>query len=428
MKRKLQSIAHMPASLMKALCMLTLLLSTIVANAFEFAGCQYTPSGSTCTLTSGTAVKPGLVIVPDYAYDENGRAYAVTKVAANAFQSVTGIRKIVVGDNVEFIGNKAFEHFGDTPGDCVLILGKGMEKFGNKAFENLGKYGGNHTVLIRGAEPPKVNTSGWAFASVTNTKFYVQDKETYDKFRTTGQWAEYDKANNSKGNEYRYPFPVHHKLKPGKWITVMFSEALNSREVESYFGKGTKVSILTAVTHAHKPKRVFNFAFDLVNNIEANTPYLIKVTNKENEYISEIHYQVVAQNTRSFAAIEETDRTVKGYMTGVTDNYELKAKEVYLRSNDDGTMYFYAAESDGVCAIAKGKCYFYVKDEQTGEIVEAKMGVLVDNEATGISDLRVEEQPADNRIYNINGQYEGTDPMQLPKGIHIVNGRKFVVR
>lgn len=32
------------------------------------------------------------------------------------------------------------------------------------------------------------------------------------------------------------------------------------------------------------------------------------------------------------------------------------------------------------------------------------------------------------RIYSLTGQYEGTSLENLPKGIHIMNGRKFVVK
>ena len=45
-------------------------------------------------------------------------------------------------------------------------------------------------------------------------------------------------------------------------------------------------------------------------------------------------------------------------------------------------------------------------------------GVTVSPDVTG--------KPADNRIYSIDGRYVGTDETQLPKGLYIRGGKKFV--
>ena len=53
-------------------------------------------------------------------------------------------------------------------------------------------------------------------------------------------------------------------------------------------------------------------------------------------------------------------------------------------------------------------------------------------EATGIDGVTVQPdaagKPADRRIYSIDGRYVGTDAMQLPKGMYIRGGKKFVRR
>ena len=47
-------------------------------------------------------------------------------------------------------------------------------------------------------------------------------------------------------------------------------------------------------------------------------------------------------------------------------------------------------------------------------IVDAIANVKVDNKADG-------------KIYNINGQFVGTDPARLPKGLYIMNGKKVIL-
>lgn len=46
----------------------------------------------------------------------------------------------------------------------------------------------------------------------------------------------------------------------------------------------------------------------------------------------------------------------------------------------------------------------------------------------GIADIVKDTQPNDNRIYNLQGSYVGTDLSRLPKGFYIVGGRKIIKR
>lgn len=50
------------------------------------------------------------------------------------------------------------------------------------------------------------------------------------------------------------------------------------------------------------------------------------------------------------------------------------------------------------------------------------------NTATAISGVTVVSHDADSRIFSVDGRYMGNDASQLPKGLYIQGGRKFVVR
>ena len=39
-----------------------------------------------------------------------------------------------------------------------------------------------------------------------------------------------------------------------------------------------------------------------------------------------------------------------------------------------------------------------------------------------------EQKPEDKKIYSLDGRYVGTDKTRLPKGIYILNRKKFVVQ
>ena len=49
-------------------------------------------------------------------------------------------------------------------------------------------------------------------------------------------------------------------------------------------------------------------------------------------------------------------------------------------------------------------------------------------EATGIKELKTLPETSDLRIYNTNGVYMGSSAENLPKGVYIVNGKKYVVK
>lgn len=53
-------------------------------------------------------------------------------------------------------------------------------------------------------------------------------------------------------------------------------------------------------------------------------------------------------------------------------------------------------------------------------------GGFIDGGTTGIGDITNDDEPANSPIYNIGGQYMGTDINVLPKGIYVVNGKKIV--
>jgi len=57
-----------------------------------------------------------------------------------------------------------------------------------------------------------------------------------------------------------------------------------------------------------------------------------------------------------------------------------------------------------------------------------KVCITAENIGTGIADVNVDAdgEPADNRIYSIDGRYVGADETQLPKGLYIRDGKKFV--
>lgn len=103
----------------------------------------------------------------------------------------------------------------------------------------------------------------------------------------------------------------------------------------------------------------------------------------------------------------------------------------FLGSND-GKLYYITADKD----ISGLKAFF--KPVSTSN---AKLSIAFDstdndfdNNTTGIEAIKdymdqdAANSSANKGIYNINGQFMGTNPAILPQGIYVKNGKKFIVK
>ncbi len=376
----------------------------------------------TCTLTKGNVTDTDPFVVPDNAYN-SGTAYEVTKIADNACNSYKGT-KIIIGNNVETIGEKAFEHFGEHSA-VTLILGTSIRTISNKAFEHLGEQVSGCKVFITDTRKPSNQTlQGQSFEHVKNTTFYVKTEELYNIYYKTNGWRQFDADFNNDGNSYSYPFPYDYIVSKG-WKTFIGPEDMSEYYIESIFGKGTKVAYLKEARWL-SDINTYHLIFAETNKIEANTPYFINPTT-DFEYFSDKTF-VEGDMNRTTVKVEYKD----GYyanMIGVTDSYGLYPNEFYFRNTGNG-MYFYVVgeNSDKILANA-GKCYFKItqSDKWYDQAVLAKVAMSMDfdDSPTGITDTEVKTQAAKG-IYDIHGIYRGNNLQNLPKGLYIVNGKKII--
>lgn len=400
-----------------AACLLMLFLGMQSVSAFEFEGYTYTvKSDGTASLTSGGKSTNPTVIVPDWAYDGNN-CYAVTEVAASAFKDVSTITKVVIGDNVTTIGNKAFEHFGEHGDGLVLVLGKSVNNLDDKAFEHFGEHGSGHVVILKSGIPA---ANANALEHVQSATFYVKDRDAYNNHTSATGWKNF---NGKKGNQYTYPFPAELSIKGGQWKTAMLPEAMDAERVASVFGNGTQVALLNSLSGT-EDKGYIAF-FKKQNDIPANEPILIKVGNNEAYYVSNVEYSGQSDDTHVLTARSDDGTVVS--MTGACADYTLQAGEIYFR-NDNGAMKFFRAADDKSCHVRKGQCWFALAASQAGEAKAESLGLGIEDGATGMREIIQAPQSISTHIYSLTGMDEGTDLKALPRGIYVVNGRKVLVK
>lgn len=413
-----------------ALCLLVLMLSvqTVLAQNFDYCGVKYSLSGGKATATGfGKNVQPPTLIIPDYVY-YNQTPYPVTAIAAGAFRQSKSYRKVVIGDNVTTIGDKAFEHFGEAKADDhVLIIGSGLTNLDEKAFEHFSEHSKNNKVILRIDDPSKIKDK--SFEHCKNCTFYVKDYETYKKFRNDKVWGKYD---GKQSNCYNYPIPADLILKANRWQTAVFPENMSADQVKNYFGEGTLLAVMSTdePTYVGGEKMNYLVQFKPLSSVKKNQPILIKPVLGV-RYTSDVSYEVqdYCNNPHLDAKHWEDNMTVR--MIGICHNdYELVNGQVYFRNDENDNMRFFMyKDGDGSkVKVKRGKCIWEIVDGSGNIVTHKALDYKIDDNATAIEDVTRKPAAQDGRIYSITGQYEGTSLEGLPKGIHIMNGRKFVVK
>ncbi len=394
-------------------------------NTYEITDLNATGSIPYCTLKSSKVSNDEPLIVPDYAYNsETEKLYMVTAIAANSCDSYRG-SKVVIGNNVKTIGEKAFEHFGEHE-SSTLILGKNVRTIEDKAFEHFGEHKSGSKVFITSRSMPKnMSLRPKSFEHVENTTFYLANEYLYNKYKANNDWRVFDADNNNKGNSYSYPYPYEYDFNKG-WKTFIGPEDMENYYIESIFGHGTKVAYLKEAQWI-SAENTYNLTFAETTAIKANTPYFINPTNDNIVYFSEAKC-VVNDNNCTSVAVEGKDGYYAKMIGNASDEDSyLKKNEFYFR-NYQG-LHFYVAGEDSKNFVSPGKCHFRITEGTNDDTpVLAKVAMFMDfddDTPTGITEVETSIK-SPKGIYDIHGMYRGNNLQSLPKGLYIVNGKKII--
>ena len=419
-----------------ALCALLMLLAVQAAMAFDYHGISYTVNadGQTATATglAEGAQMPRTLIIPDYAYDGE-TAYAVTAVSEWSFANSQNVQKVVIGDNVQHIGNMAFYYFGTSNEAHTLVLGKRVYDVNIGAFYRFAyrdTQEPRNTVCVKSDDPAtQFSLLSWA----RGTTAYVKDQATYDNFKDNYYWKHFE--DTEKGNRLEAVFPSDLTLKGGQWQTAIFSDDLTEEQLETYFGVGTKVAKLNEDKYQWESETApYIVRFDLQDHVVAGEPLLIRPA-KDIWYVSGTEWGFPSSEFKPTVTMTDAKHGIKVNMIGVwSEDYNLDFGQIYLR-NQDGNMKFFSAdnaESDpnekSEVWVKRGKCYFEMRDFNDNLLYDIPVDYDVQQATTAIRDVNRTDRSPRQGVYSLTGQYEGTTLEGLAPGIHIVNGRKVVVK
>lgn len=197
-------------------------------------------------------------------------------------------------------------------------------------------------------------------------------------------------------------------LSPEYWNTFCVPFTISADVIKEKFGEGTQVR-----TFGSMEGTVMNFAHS--TSIEAGKPYIVKPTKEV------VNPSFTGVNIEATAAKQVG---ANGYfMQGI---YSVKTDLTTDGTNlflGDGNK-FYKPLGTTTAKMKGMRAYFIVPQGTNFAALRAN----IDGATTAIDEFAtVVEQPTDNRIYNLQGQFVGTSFEGL-HGVYVQNGKKVLVK
>lgn len=302
----------------------------------------------------------------------------------------------------------------------------------------------------------KLGLAGFTFKKGIHAKYHkVKPDAKHDEWRATGEIVDASKVKDvvlEDGKDYSAPtdaknanVKLNRTFYKNYWNAICLPYSINRRQIEEVFGDGTMVVLMKNIDTSNKKVMFIEHANQ---DIITGYPYLIFPTNKadndktDHSVINSITTRATFGeadsplfsvgtdgNTYPVAKSMQSDALVfKGTFTNTTLNegsYVVTNKGVLSRIPKDGMK------------IKPYRSYIYFNRETAGAKAISLQNMNVngfendEDNTTGIENLLFESgiltHSAD--VYSIDGQLVRSKALNfngLPKGVYIVNGKKYV--
>lgn len=299
----------------------------------------------------------------------------------------------------------------------------------------------------------KLGLAGFTFKNGIHAKYHqVKPDAKHYEWRATGEFDHLNVENVTLNDSDNYPAPtaenanvtLNRTFYKNRWNAICLPYSINRRQIEDVFGDGTMVVLMNKIDTSTKKVMFIEHANQ---DIIAGYPYLIFPTDKadtiktDHSVISSITTRATFGeadsplfsvgtdgNTYPGAAMQSDALVFKGTFTNTTLNegsYVVTNKGVLSRIPKDGMN------------IKPYRSYIYFNRETAGAKAISLQNMNVngfendEDNTTGIENLLFESgiltHSAD--VYSIDGQLVRSKALNfngLPKGVYIVNGKKYV--
>ena len=200
---------------------------------------------------------------------------------------------------------------------------------------------------------------------------------------------------------------VKRTINAGEWSTICLPFAMSQAQCQAAFGSDVQIGDFTGCTVVDDNVSV---NFSNVTAMEANHPYIIKVSSAVSEFTVD-GVDIAADNAE--VKVNKSGRKYNRFIGNYENGTELEDGFLFLNANK---FYF----SNGSTKIKAFRGYFNL---ETADVYyeESRRIVLNFGDATGIETIVKDEA---DKVFNLSGQQ-----VKAPaKGVFVKNGKKIIVK
>lgn len=216
---------------------------------------------------------------------------------------------------------------------------------------------------------------------------------------------------------------VKRSIKANTWSSIVLPFAMTSEQMKTAFGEDVETAEFTAwettdYDDDDNPTAI-SVSFTEVSAIEANTPYIIKVSSEINEFV--VDGVNIQAEEEPCVTIGKTNRGTFGSFTGSYVPMTIEADNLFLSDN----KFWY---STGLTQMKGYRGYFYFQDvlssNSTQQAAPMRMSIVYNDGTLTYINSVDEDINIQYGSYNINGMR-----VEKPtKGLIIKNGKKYLLK
>ena len=205
---------------------------------------------------------------------------------------------------------------------------------------------------------------------------------------------------------------VKRTINAGEWSTICLPFAMTAAQCQAAFGSDVQIGDFTGCTVVDDNVSV---NFSNVTAMEANHPYIIKVSSAVSEFTVD-GVDIAADNAE--VKVNKSGRKYNRFIGNYENGTELEDGFLFLNANK---FYF----SNGSTKIKAFRGYFNLETADA-YYEESRRIALVFGETTAIDNGKLTMDNEAGAIYDLSGRKVSNG--QLKKGLYIKNGKKVVVK
>ena len=325
----------------------------------------------------------------------------------HAYQNVSGLKagkyivtikaRALAGFNLYMLINDEKKVDINEIGNTGGLFGRGWNDY-TAEFE----VGNDGMVKLEVANMPAQNQAGWfGFGDVRLFKVADLDAVTLNEDKTYTPEA---KVANVTLN----------RTLTTRWNSIVLTFAVSKTQIAAQFGEGT---VVAAYKNATIDETSTTLNFDVVEEMQANVPYLIKPAQAGNTYTFE---GVAIKPTDILEAGEGEIKFVGNYENGkqlAEGDYFIDAnRNQFYSANGTETMKAFRAIFVSTAAAPAKTMFFSIRGNS--------------GETTGIEDVKTLAGKTFD-VYSIDGMLVRKNAANLnglAKGVYVVNGKKYIAK